>query len=237
MTFAEFINTVKEAGFSFSGIRDWILWLYRSITHNEDIINIWDYIFSAFLNHTALFCLFFIAAGVFIALFGQRFAGIIKFLVFFVIGFTVGTHYLSPLLPAEANIKSWAVGIAFAIICAVLYKYLYYGLLSVAVGYTVYRFCYTIFFTSFITEFSVFRCVVSIIIAISCIVGVIIANKWTELVISSFGGAYLAVLAIDYGILHFSGWFGGEMVTKITFALLLAVGAFIFQFKKRDMYQ
>ncbi len=180
MSFSDFFNAVKNAEFTFIGIRDWILSIYYSITADSDIVNIWQFLSGAFNTYIVIFSIVVISIALAIAFFGQKMTGIIKFCLFFILGFCIGARYLAPIIPDTVMIKSWIIGLVVAVVTAVLYKYLYYALLSVAVGYSVYRIFFTSYFLPFITPLTEGRIDVCIAIAVVFIIITLIFNKWVE---------------------------------------------------------
>ena len=237
MSFSEFFNAVKNAEFSFAGIGEWLTSIYYSITENPDIVSIWQFLTDAYNTYLIPLTLLFIAVGLVVAFYGQKITGIIKFLIFFVIGFSVGVHYLSPIIPDTVQIKSWIIGLVVAIVTAVLYKYLYYALIAVAVGYSVYLTCFAGFFIDATRIYTAGKATISLIVALVCVVIVLAFNKWAERALTATLGGYIVASSFSGGIFNLSSLFpNNEYLGTLIVAVVIAVIGFIFQFKKREVY-
>ena len=239
MSFVEFFNTVKNAEFSFYGIRDWIVSIYESIVENPDIVNIWNVILDKFNTYLVPISIILVAFGLTICFYGQKITGIVKFILFFIIGFAIGVHFLFPIVPDTVGLKSWVIGLVVAIVAAVLYKYLYYALIAVAVGYSVYRICFTGFFIKATAEYTAGKGFISLLVAIGCVALVLAFNKWTERILTAFLGGYISTLALNRGILHFTSlpiFEGSEWVGILILTVALGVVGFAFQVKHRELY-
>ena len=239
MSFVEFFNTVKSAEFSFYGIRDWIVSIYESIVENPDIVNIWNFITEKFNTYLVPISILLTLLGLVVCFYGQKITGIVKFIIFFIIGFAVGVHFLFPIIPDTVGLKSWVIGIVVAIVAAVLYKYLYYALISVAVGYSVYRICFTGFFIKATAEYTAGKGFISLLVALGCVAVVLAFNKWTERILTAFFGGYISALALNRGILHFTAlpiFAGSEWVGILILTVALGADGFAFQIKHRELY-
>lgn len=239
MGFQEFFQAVKNAEFTFLGIKDWLLSLFFSATENPDVINIWQFIKNTYNTYLIISTIIVIALGAAVSLFGQKFCGIIKFCLFFFIGFIVGVQFLSPIIPESIPIKSWITGLVVATVVAVLYKYLYYLLLSVAVAYSVYRICFTGFFISVTKQLTAGKAMVSLIVALVCVVLVLILRKWIERLLTAFLGGYVIAAAFNYGIWRFTGLsflVGREWLGLLIVGGVIAIGGFIVQVRQREVF-
>ena len=180
-----------------------------------------------------------ITIAVAISFFGQKMAGVLKFCLFFVSGFITGVEFLSPLLPEAISIKSWIIGLVAAIIVAVLYKYLYYILLMISVGYSVYRICFTGFFISATAQYTAGKALVSLGVAAAAVILALIFHKWIErLLTAAFGGA-LTAFAFNYGIYRFTALsflVGREWLGIVVVGGVVALIGFIYQVKRREVY-
>ena len=237
MSFSEFFNAVKNAEFSFVGIGEWLASIYYSITENPDIVSVWQFLTDTYNAYLIPLTLLFIVIGLTVAFYGQKITGIIKFWVFFVIGFSVGVHYLSPIIPDTVHIQSWIIGLVVAIVTAVLYKYLYYALIAAAVGYSVYLSCYAGFFISATSTYTAGKSTVSLVVALVCVAIVLAFNKWTDRILTAALGGYIVASSFSGGIYNLSSLFpNSEYLGTLIVALVIAAIGFIFQFKKREVY-
>ena len=164
MTLAEFFGAVKEARFTFIEIKDFIVSLFQSVLNDDGVIDIWQFLHSAYSSYIIPISLVLISLAAAVAFYGRRISGIVKFILFFLIGFTVGVAYLSPIIPDNVNIPSWTIGLVVAVVMAVLYKYLYYVLLTVALTYSLYRIFYTGFFISLTAPYTAGKAMVSLLV-------------------------------------------------------------------------
>jgi hypothetical protein len=239
MTVGEFFGTVKEAGFTFTGIFEWIKSLFTSLTENAGVIDIWQFITNAYNSYIIPISLVLITVSLAIAFYGRRISGIIKFIFFFLIGFAVGVNFLSPVIPESIKLDSWIIGLIVAVVVAVLYKYLYYVLLVVAVGYSVYRISYTGFFITATAQYTAGKALVSLLIALALAVAAIIFNSWVERVITASLGGYLAATVFNAGIWNYTSLpflAGIEWVGILVISATVGLLGLYFQIIHREVY-
>ena len=239
MGFLDFLNAVKNAEFTFPGIWEWIKSIYNSVITESDFVGIWEFISDKYNSYLISASVIAVALGVIIAFVGERVAGFVKFSLFFVLGFSIGICYLSPVIPEGVEIKSWIVGLVVGIVAAVLYKYLYYVLLVSAVGYSVYYICYSGAYLVSLTGMVQGKMVPSIIVAVIGVVLVLILNKWIERILTAALGGYLVAVAFNYGIYDYTSFsflLGIEWVGILVVAAVIAIAGFAVQVKNRDVY-
>lgn len=237
--FSEFFVCVREAKFTFGVIWDYIVSLYYAVTKNPSVSVVWNGIMDGLSPVSIMFMLVVVAVCIVVALFGQRLLPIIKFCAFFVAGFALGTHLLSPLLPPEVNIPDWIVGIVVALIAAVLSRFLYIILYVTVVGYGTYVLTYYGFYLQLDAMYSNSRATVCIIASLVAIILSLVFRKYIEMIGTAVLGAWCAVWVFANYVHNFTVWsvFGGNMwlAMLLSTVLVALIGVFV-QFKTRRRY-
>ena len=237
--FADFFNCIKEAEFGFKAIWDFIASIYYAITANPDISVIWNGMMSAIQPVRSIVMTSLVIFSVFIALFGKKMIGFLKFLFFFVVGFALGTHFIAALIPPEVVIPAWTVGLVIGVVAGVLYKFLYLVLYSVTVGYGAYIIIYNGFFLSQEPSYSASKAVVCLVGAVIILVLLLVLKKFVEMIGTAALGGWLATAIFAGQIYDFTAWglFGGARFVAILVPTLIIalLGAWV-QIKTRRRY-
>ncbi len=237
--FSEFLVCLREAKFTFGVIWDYIVSLYYAVTENPSVSVVWNGIMDGFRPVSIMFMLVIVAVCLVVALFGQKLLPILKFCAFFVAGFALGTHLLSPLLPPEVNIPDWIVGIVVALIAAVLSRFLYIILYVTVVGYGTYVLAYYGFYLQLDAMYSNSRMVVCIIASLVAIVLSLVFRKYIQMVGTAVLGAWCATWVFANYVYNFTAWslFGGNAWVGILVGTVIIslLGTFV-QFKTRRRY-
>ncbi len=237
-SFGEFITCVKEARFTFSVIWQAIVSFFKDVIANPDVFAVWE----GFLVAIEPIYTFVLIIGIVLALtmafFGKKIMGAINFILFFGLGFLLGTHLLAPLLPADIALPGWIIGVVLALILGVLSKFLYIAFYAVAGGYSVYVLAYYGFFIIETPAYSSSRAIGCLIAALVAVVIIFVFKKYFEMLLTSVLGAWLAVLAFiriydftAWSLFEGMEWLGILIVSAIVAALGLAV-----QVKTRKRY-
>ena len=237
-SFGEFINCIKEARFTFDVIWQAIVSFFTDVLQSPDVSAVWngflDLIAPVF--NIALICG--IVLSLVIALFGKKLIGVIKFLAFFALGFLLGAHYLTPLLPPEIALPGWIVGIVSALILGVLSRFIYIAVYVASVGYSAYLLTYHGFLLTPNPEYTNTRALVSLGVALVIIVLLLVFKKYVEMLGTAALGSFLAVTAL-VRIYDFTAWplFDGiEWLASLIVMGVLTLITFIFQVKTRRRY-
>ena len=237
--FSEFVSCVKEARFTFDVVWQWISSVFKDIAADPDVLAIWNGLMRAVTPIHIFFVTLLIGFCLVSAFFGKKIIGVIKFCAFFVAGFGIGAHFLSPLLPPQINIPSWIIGLVFALIVAVLSRFLYLLLYSVIFGYGTYVLVFYGFFLNKTAAYSPGKAVGCVIMAIIVLVLALVFRKYIEMALTSFLGAWGETLLFTYQIYNFAAWsiFGGnEVVGILVLTLVLTALGLIVQIKTRRRY-
>ncbi len=231
--FSEFIGCLVEAKFSFTYIWQFIIELYYSVTKNPDMQDTWSGLMSLLEPAQPYMPYILIAIGFIVLLFGKKMGGILKFIGFFAIGYAAGVYFLEPAIPAEIPIPGWVVGLVIAVIAAVAYKFLFVGLYSVALLYSVYRLCYHGFFLDKDPVFTSGKALTSLAIAAIILVISLILFKFVEMIIFASLGSWIIVASFSWGVvdLGVKTW-----VIEFVIIVIIAVLGSIFQIRTRRRY-
>lgn len=237
-SFGEFINCIKEARFTFDVIWQAIVSFFTDVFAGPDVSAVWN----GFLNligpvfRIALICGMVLALVM--ALFGKKLIGVVKFLAFFALGFLLGAHLLTPLLPPEVALPGWIIGIVSALILGVLSRFAYIAVYVIAFGYSAYVLTYHGFMLTPDPVYSNTRALVSLGVALVLVVLLLVFKKYVEMLGTAALGSFLAVTAL-VRIYDFTAWpvFDGiEWLASLIVMGVLTLITFTFQVKTRRRY-
>ncbi len=231
--FSEFMKCVVEARFDFGYIWQRLVELFNSVTQNSEITSIWDKITGFIAPYMTFVLAGCMVLGIVICLFGKKISGILKFTTFFVLGYSLGVHFLEPIIPEEVWIPVWVVGLVIAIIAAVAYKFLFVGVYSVAVLYSIYRLCYFGFFLDEAPVFSTGKSVTSLAVAAVVLILSLILFRFVEMLLTASLGSL--ILTSAFSALVFDLGAKSWVVELVVFAVIALLG-FLFQVRTRRRY-
>ncbi len=231
--FLEFIECVIEARFGFEYIWQLLVNLYYSVTKNPDISFIWDGLMSAVAPIIKFLPYCIMAFGLFVCLFGKKVGGVLKFALFFLVGFSAGIYYLVPLMPSEIPIAPWVVGLVVGIVAAVAYKFLFVATCSVGVLYSVYRLCYYGFFISGDPVFTTGKALTSLAVAAIVLILVLILFKYVEMLLFSVFGSWVFMTAFTYAVYDIAA---ASWVAEFVVLIVIALIGFLVQVRTRRRY-
>ncbi len=203
-SFAEFFKAVKTAEFDFAAIRDYIVSVYYEMTVNPDISEIWNGIMSLIAPIFKFVMIAVVVGCLLIAFFGKKIKGFLTFVGFFVLGFTAGIYFLTPIIPETVTIPGWLVGLVVAIVAAVIHRFLYYFVYALAVGYSVYIITFNGFYISSIASYTMGKALVCLFVSLICVIIAFAVRKYIEMVGTAALGAYLATVVFIKNIYDFS---------------------------------
>lgn len=171
-----------------------------------------------------------ILLGLVVAAFGQRLLGVGKVVVIAMLGFSLGYGYIAPVL---GFLPELVVGLAVAVVCVILNKFVYLALLAGLTAYPVYFLLYTGYFATF--GFAAQNFVLCAAAALAAAFAVIIFRKSiVEKVATAVLGAYLVVYnMID--IFDPRTLIEGDMILFALMGVIALVGLLV-QVKTRKRY-
>lgn len=238
-TFADFFGALKTGGFGFRGFWAWLVDFFYAAQNAPGIKEVSDKI-NVFLDSIGFLApVIFIALAFILLMFGRKLASPIKFITLFCVGYVLGAFYITPLITPFLPVPAWVCGIVIAIVSAVVYRFVFYVLYSVAVLFTVYNISYSGFMLGEGAEHSDGKAIISLIIAAVCVILFFVLYKYLEMLLTAaVGGLIIAdtvrFMIYDYTTLEFmqpNGW----IATLIIILIFTAVG-FVFQYKTRRRY-
>lgn len=237
--FSEFFTCVKEARFSFKYIWEAIVSLYYDITVNPDISAIWESMMSGIASVYRLVMVLLAVGCVIIAFFGKKMIGFLKFIFFFVVGFALGTHLLTPVISEAVVIPGWIVGTVVALVSAVLYRFLYIVLYSAVAGYGMYILAYHGFYLQGESVYSGGKAIGCVIAAVIAVAVALIFKKYIEMLGTAALGGWLASWIIANFVYNFTTFpiFGGiTWVAILVPAVIISALGAVVQIKTRRRY-
>ena len=235
----EFWGAWADGCLEFGEFWQWLSNLYYALTKTPDIETIWQAFMSFLSPFSVIVPYVVLALCLALAFFGQKLMPVVKFLAFFIIGFVLGVYYFPPLIAGTIALPGWVCGIIMALVVSVLYNFLYVGIFAIAVTYSAYTVCYSGFNFMEITEINVPLVIICAIIAISTLVIAFFFLKYIEMGVTSVVGAYLftfyfRTMVFDYKSLP--AFATSPWVAAFILTIIIAVPAFIVQFKMRKSY-
>ena len=231
-SFGEFFTALKEARLGFGVIWEAIGNYCNEMMADPNVSAIWNGLMGAIGPVIKTVSVFLIIFSIFIALFGRKMMGFLKFVFFFIAGFLVGTHTLAGMIPPDVKFPAWIVGIVVALVAAVLYRFIYIVIYSVAFGYSGYLLVYNGFYLASNPTYSPDKALGCIIVALIVLVISLIFRKYIEMLGTAFLGAWLAVWLFVNNIFAFSTHVGIMMIPTAIITVLCV----IVQFKTRRRY-
>ena len=237
-TFGEFITCVKEARFTFSVIWEAIVSLFNEVVTNPDVSTLWSGFLGAIESIYSIVLVACVALSLVVAFFGRKIYGAIKFVLFFAIGFLLGAHLLTPLLPPEIDLPSWIVGVVLALILSVLSKFIYIVFYIVAGGYSAYVLAYHGLFLSADSVYTNTRAIGALIATVVAVLLLLIFKQYIEMIITSALGGWLAVISLRaiYDFTAFPFLVGIEWIAILALSVIVSLLGFIVQVKTRARY-
>ena len=224
----EFLNGVKEARFNFDVIWTWITSVFKAITENPDIRGVWNGIMTLVAPIYTSFIVTLIILCLLSAFFGRKLIGVIKFVVFFALGFALATHFIAPLVPTQIHIAPWIIGFVVALIVAVLSRFLYTLFYFLFFSYGTYA---TVFFLLLLNPAEVYtdtKAIVCLFVSVAVTILAFVFRKYVEMAVTAVFGAWAAVVLFTVNIHNFTSWhlFGGDagVAIFVVTALVAALG-------------
>ena len=234
-----FLTGVKEARYGFGDIWNWLVTSYYTVTENPTVSAIWNAVMGAIAPALGLAMVLVVLASIAVSLFGQKIMPVIKFAFFFIIGFIIGVQLLAPVIPDGVRIPPWIVGLVVALVMSVLYRFLYIGLYSIVLGYSLYIICYNGFFLIASPAYSTLRAIICFVVAVVLVGLSFLIRKYIEMIFTAMLGGWYATMIFIWYVYNFTTWpflVGREWVGIFIMTALIASLGFDVQFKTRRRY-
>ena len=226
--FPEFLNCVKEARFTFDVIKQWLVSVFRAIAENPDVQGVWNTFMSLVAPIYTSFIVIAIICCLLSVFFGRKIIVVIKFFVFFVVGFFLSTHFLAPLLPPQIDIPAWIIGLVVALIAAVLSRFLYTLFYLVFFSYGTYAMVFFVLLLNPAEVYTDTKAIVCLVISLVVTILAFVFRKYIEMFATSVLGSWAAVTLFAVNIYDFTSWhmFGGNawVATLAATAILSLLG-------------
>ncbi len=238
-SFGAFFEALWQAKFGFFELWAWLCEIYQAAINMTGVVEIRSAI-DAFLLPTMPYIPYIlILLCALVAFLGKKLMPVIKFLGFFFLGFIFGAHFITPLLEGLIAIPAWVYGLAIGIICAVLYRFIYYALYTLFIVYSVYIICYTGFTLQPETAHSSSKAITCLVVAVVIAVLALIFRKYVEMVGTALLGGYLVFVVVNFMIFDFYTlellWYT-PWIAPLAFTLVLGIPGAIVQLKTRKRY-
>jgi hypothetical protein len=229
--FLDFLNGVKEARFTFQVIRQWLTSVFEAVTANADILGVWNGIMTLIAPIHRTVVIIAIILCLLSTFFGRKLMGVIKFLLFFVLGFTLSVQFIAPLVPTQIHIAPWIIGLVVALVAAVLSRFLYTLLYLVFFSYGTYTAVFSLLLLDPSATYTDTKAVVCLLISIAVTVIAFVFRGYVEMALTAIFGAWATVVLFTGSIYNFTLWplFGGDagLAIFIATALLSALGLLV----------
>ena len=238
-SFADFFTALWQGSFGFDKLYAWLYSVFFGMIDMPDLAFIKGTVDSFYFKLGYLFALILVVLSLLIAFFGKKLLPILKFLGFFVIGFTAGAYFVTPLIEILLYIPAWVSGLVIGVVCAVLYRFIYYALYAILVTYSGYVLCYTGAALVHGSEHTTVRAVTAIAVAAVITILAFILKKYVEMLYTAaLGGAFVfaSINSFAYEITSLEFISDFTWVAPLVFILVIGVPGFIVQVKTRKRY-
>ena len=174
----------------------------------------------------------FVLLGLVVACFGQKLIGVGKYVFAALLGFGFGYIYAAAII---GFVPALLLGLAGAVVCVILNRFVYLGFLAAVSAYPVYYFLYIGASSSLMFAYK--NLVICAAAALAFAFGVIIFRKSiVEKAGTAFLGAYLTVYhAVSIFDPRSLGILEGDTILYVLMLVIAAVG-FVIQVKTRKRY-
>ena len=237
-TFMDFINSLVTGKFDFAALGEFFRVTGENIKANADLMGLWETVLSATASFAFVIPIIGIAFGLIELIFGKKLVPVQRFLFCAVCGFFAGILYISPLINSMFPLPYYISGIVIAIVAAVLCKFIYFILLALAAGYSVYIVSIN-GLIPMLGDFTRGNWLIGLIAVAVAIILVFALRKYVEMLGTSVLGAFInsrivATSYFDYRALEFLGGFG--WLAELVVVAVIALIGFIIQIKTRKRY-
>ena len=239
MSFTAIVDAFKDSSFGigelFVAFKDFVYNIYNS----DYIMQVREIMWSFFGQFDRLLPLALFAVFAVIAFFGKRIYPVLRFILFFLMGFGLGIYFLAtPIIGMLPNMPVWLIGLAAGIVISVLSKFLYYPTLALFIAAPVYILFHSGMGVAALSSMLQGNKVVAAVGAAVAVVLVFLVLKFAEMLLTAMLGGYGIAIVVkalfDYtafGIFAGREWLGVLLVT-----LLFAIPGFIVQVRTRKRY-
>ena len=232
----ELIKSIISGNFDFTAMRGFIEGLKTRVAEQADVKPIWDMVAGIFESLGLIVPVLLIALGLLEVLFGKKLMPLQRFLFVVATGFVGGVLYIAPILNGFVALNPLIVGVAIAIVGAILNKLCYYVFYIALFGYIG----YTVAITGMIPAIgSMFtgNMIFSAVLAVVLVVLALILRNTVERVGTAYIGALLITTNIIKNFFDYTALLGdnGALVGTIVLAVITFIG-FVIQVKTRKRY-
>lgn len=238
-SFGEFWSALVEARLDFAPLWQILSDTYYAITENPDMQGVWGVIMSLLAPISAVLPYILILLSLVVAFFGKKIMAIIKFTAFFVFGFALGLHFVTPWIGYTIDVPGWVCGLVIAIVAATLYRTVYMAAYILAGSYCLYMVFYNGFYAIPRPEFSGYRAAISLLFVLIAVLLALFVRKYIEMLGTAVLGGYFVALVFRTLIFDYRTVFLASMPKLATFIITFAIAipAFIVQFRTRRKYR
>ena len=239
-TAGEFFSALMEARLDFAPLWQLITDLYNAIALNPDMQAVWQTVMRVLSPIYAVLPYILILLALTVSFFGKKIIAVLKFLFFFVLGFSLGLHFITPWIGLTVDVPGWVCGLVIAIVAATLYRTLYMVAYVAAGGYCLYMVFYNGFYAIPRPEFNGYRAIISLVFVVLAVLLTLLVRKYIEMLGTAILGGYFVALILrafifDYRTLSFIA--ATPKLGTLVITLIIAIPAFIVQFRTRRKYR
>ncbi len=178
-----------------------------------------------------------IALFITIGLFGRRMTNVIRYILFFVLGFFASVYWLVPLAQIYVpELPGYVVGLVIGIIASVLSRFIYDAVYISFIGFDVFNICYGALVFVEVTAYTKGNLILSLVIAAVFVIVALVIRKYLEMLVTALIGG-IGVAYTVYELFDFTKFIGLDSMTTIVFAgVLVAAGFMVVQYNTRIKY-
>ena len=233
-----FFGSIADGTMNFTAIANYILGYVYKLWANEHLMWLWGLVKGFLCKLGAFLPVLLLALAAVEICFGKKLLGVQRFIACALGGYIVGVLTVSPLINQVFLLPAYVSGIVVAIVAAILSRYIYYVLLAVASGYSVFLIFYNNPFLPFALP-TVGNLVVCAIIAVVAIILTFVLRKYIEMLGTAALGGFFVTRIVIANYFDYRTW--GVFVDKVWLGHLIFIGViaivgFIVQYKTRTRY-
>ena len=235
----EFFSALVEARLDFAPLWQLISDTYYAIAANPDMQSVWSAVMRLLEPVGGALPYILLLLSFAVAFFGKKIIALIKFVFFFILGFSLGLHFITPWIADTIAAPGWVCGLVIAIVAATLYRTVYMLAYILAGTYCLYMVFYNGFYAIPRPEFSSYRAVISLVFVLIAVMLTLLVRKYIEMLGTSVLGGYFVALVLRAFLFDYREVFLSATPRLATFVItfVIAIPAFIVQFRTRRKYR
>jgi hypothetical protein len=234
----EFLDSVVNGTLDFKALGEIFKGFFASTLANPGIAMVWEKVITFLRSLGIVFPLGLLALSLILLFLGKKLLSIERFIVAALVGYAIGVVIISPMINQVFALPDYISGAVIALVLAVLCKYIYFAVVAIAVGYSVYITCVNPEILPFTTPVNGNH-LISLVIALVAVLVVFLLLKYIEMIGTSVLAAFcisriVIMHFVDYRAFAFLGNWG--WVAELVLVAIVGILGSVVQIKTRKRY-